>query len=241
LKNHSIYLSCLVAFLFNAMNAQVDTRSEKEFLEAKSHFNRSYGTDYNLLNGRQYYLLYSSISHPFLYSDQYRSEKLWLKGVSYEGIPINYDIYKQKLILQYMSYSGEAKQLILNEELIDRFILNGKEFRRLSFPESGSGFFQVVSSGDLSFYFSWEKTMFYSPTSNSTPYNYTQPSRKAYLNKSGQLHTIRSRSSFTNAFDKKYRKNINHFIRKEQINFRSSTDESISRLMEYCKELTATQ
>jgi len=242
-KYHSIYLTCLVSLLFGAVNAQVETQVnrqvEKAFLETKNHFDRSYGTNFNLLNGRKYYLLYSSNSHPFLYSDHYRPENLWINGVSFEGIPINYDIYKQKLILQYRSYSGEARKLILNEELIDRFSLNGKDFRRLYFPETGFGYFQVVTSGELSFYFSWGKTMFYSPTSDSTPYNYTKPSRKAYLYKSGQLHSIKSRSAFTNAFEKKYRRDINRFLRKEQINFRSSTDDHINRLMEYCIERTA--
>ena len=239
MKYHSIYLTCLVALLFGAVNAQVITKAEKTFLETKSYFDRSYGTNFNLLNGRQYYLVYSSNSHPFLYSDQYCPENLWINEVSYEGIPINYDIYTQKLILQYTSYSGETRQLILNEELIDRFFLNGKDFRRLSFPETGFRYFQVVTSGELSFYFLWRKTMFYSPTSNSTPYNYTKPSRKAYLYKSGQLHSIKSRSSFTNAFEKKYRRDINRFLRKEQINFRSSTDDHIIRLMEYCIEQLA--
>jgi len=222
------------------MFGQEGTNSEKDILEVKSHFNRLYGSDFNLLNGRQYYLLYSSISHPFLYSDQYNSENLWLDGVQYDAIPINYDIYKQQLILQYRSYSGEPKQLILNEEFIDGFTLNNKEFRRLSFHETGSGFFQVVTSGELAYYFAWEKTMFYSPTSNSTPYNYTQASRKAYLFKSGQLYPIKSTSSFIKVFEKRYRKDIGRFIRKEKINFRSSTAESINRLIAYCKELTET-
>lgn len=241
MKYRSIYLTGLATLLFVTVNGQVDTlvntQAEQAFLETKSYFDRSYGTNFDLLNGRQYYLLYSSNSHPFLYSDQYRSENLWINGVSYEGIPINYDIYKQKLILQYRSYSGEAKQLILNEELIDRFSLNGKDFRRLSFPETGYRYFQVISSGELSFYFLWEKTMFYSPTSNSTPYNYTQPSRKAYLFKSGQLHSIKSRSSFINAFEKKYHRDINRFLRQEHINFRSSTDDQLNRLIKYCIEL----
>jgi hypothetical protein len=220
------------------MKAQLDTDREEEYHQANSRFNRSYGSDFNLLNGRQYYLLYSSVSHPFLYSDEYRPESLRLKGVPYEGIPINYDIYKQQLILQYSNSSGEAKHIIINEEFIDGFTMNNKEFHRLSFPETGSGFLQVLSSGELSFYFTWGKTMFYSPTANSTPYNYTQASRKAFLYKSGQMYPIKSRASFTNAFEKQFHRDINRFLREEEINVKSSTDEAMKRLLDYCIQLT---
>ena len=141
MKYSFIYLTLLLALLFTPIKAQLESDREEEYHQAKSRFNRSYGSDFNLLNGRQYYLLYSSVSHPFLYSDEYRPESLRLKGVPYEGIPINYDIYKQQLILRYSNYSGEAKHIVINEEFIDGFTLNNKEFQRL---------FNTVVSGSLS-------------------------------------------------------------------------------------------
>ena len=230
---------CLLALPLKHLNAQVESEPEKSFLEVRAYFNQSYGANVNLLNGRQYYLLYSSNSHPFLDSEQYGAEELWLQGKQYEGIPINYDLYKQELVLQYSDYSGVARQLSLNEELIYGFTLNSRTFRKLLFPETGTGYFQVVYAGELSFYFFWEKTMYYSPASNSTPYNYTKASRKAYLKKSGALHAIKSRSSFTQVFDKRYRKDLNRYLRKEAISFKTSSDESIQHLMEYCEELSA--
>lgn len=237
MNKHFIYLICLLTFLLPHLNAQ-ENEAELSFQEVRGYYRQSYGSDPNLLNGRLYYLIYSSNSHPFLNSEQYGSEELWLQGKRYDGIPINYDIYKQALVLQFRGYSGENRQLKLNEEFIDGFTLNEKEFRKLSFPETGSRFFQVVSKGELSLYFYWEKTMYYSPASNSTPYNYTQASRKAYLHKSGNLYPIKSRSSFTQVFDKKYRRDLNRYMRKAQVSFRNSTEEVIAALMDYCAELT---
>ena len=181
-------LICLLTFLVSGLNAQVNDQSEKDFYLLKDYFNRSYGVDHNLLNGRQYHLVYSSVSHPFYNTDQYTAGSLLLNGVNYEDIPINYDIYKQELILQYTTYSGQSRMLVLTRELIDRFTLEEKIFRRMSFPETGARFFQVVSSGEISCYIYWEKKLAYSPSSFSTSYNYNKASRRVYFFKSGQLH-----------------------------------------------------
>jgi hypothetical protein len=95
-----------------------------------------------------------------------------------------------------------------------------------------------VNSGEIFCYLYWGKAMFYSPSSGATAYNYTQPTRNIYLQKSGRLYTIKSRSSFTDQFDEVYRKDINRFLRTEKIHFNKTTTESLHRLMEYCNNLT---
>ena len=234
------YLISLVFLMATPLIGQVRDYSEKEFNQVKGFFDRSYGSDYSLLNGRQYYLLYSSVSHPFIFSDQYRGESLRLNGVSYEGIPINYDIYKQHIVLQYTGYSGQLQQLILNQELIGDFSIAGKLFRRLIFPDTGARFYQVVSEGEVSCYLFWEKTMYYAPEENATPYNYTQPSRHLYILRSGQLHSIKTRNAFVNLFEEGYRKEINRFYRREKVSFKNGTDTSIRQLIEFCNNLLDT-
>ena len=237
LHHPSASLICLLTFLLTGLNAQVNDQSEKDFYQMKDYFNRSYGPDHNLLNGRQYHLLYSSISHPFYNSDQYRTGSLLMNGVNYEDIPINYDIYKQQVILQYTTYSGQSRQLTLTGERIDRFTLEGKLFRRMSFPETGARFFQVVSSGEISCYLFWEKKMSYSPSSFSTVYNYNKASRTVYYYVSGQLHSINNRSSITKIFDKSHRKEIRRFLHSEQIKFKNASDESLRQLTNFCISL----
>ncbi len=112
-------LICLISFLVPAINAQDQEETREEFYQIREHFDRSYGSDYNLLNGRKYYLPYSSVSHPFLNSDQYRPGSLLIKGKRYFGVLINYDIYQQQVILQYINYLGQVEQLILTAETID--------------------------------------------------------------------------------------------------------------------------
>lgn len=226
-------------FLLNkTLGAQPANSSEKEFYELKEHFDHLNGPDYNLLNGRQYYLPYSGNSHPYFNTDRYRPGSLLLNGEVYDSVTINYDIFDQQLILQYPgSISGHDLKVVLNRELIDYFKIDGLTFRFMSFPETGNSFFQLVSSGYISCYLRWEKRLNRSTSTGNTRYKYSKQSREIYLQMEGQLYDVRSRSSFTGMFDEAYQKEIKDFLRREKIRFRNASDETLGRLMNFCIEL----
>jgi len=208
--------------------------SEKGFYELKEHFDHLNGPDYTLLNGRQYKLLNSGESHPFFNTDRYRPGSLLLNGEAYDSVTINYDIVDQLLILQYPGNSGQDLKVILNREMIDHFQIDGLTFRLMSFPETGSSFFQVLGSGDISCYLLWEKTLYRSTVSGNTRYKYSKQSRKIYLQREGRLNVVRSRASFISLYEETYRKEIKAFLRREKIRFRNASDEKLGELMNFC-------
>jgi hypothetical protein len=237
LNHRYLYLICLTAFLVSAIDAQVIYISENDLHETWEHFDHSYSSDYNLLNGRLYDLPYSANTHPFLHSDQFRPGSIRLNEEDYTGISINYNIHDQQVVLQYLSNSGLTQKLILNQEFIESFQLDGKLFRKLSFPETGTRFFQVVRTGDISCYFYWVKKLHMSSSSFNTPYSYSKQTRKVYLYKEGQLHLISDRSSFATLYNQAYRKEIEQFLRREKIRFRNVSEESLSHLIDFCIRL----
>lgn len=234
LSHRYYYLICLMAFLANAVDAQVIFISKDDFISTKQYFDRSYGSDYNLLNGRLYDLPYSASTHPFLHSDQFKPGNIQLNDEVYTGVPINYNINDQQVVLQYLSNSGLTQKLILNQEAIESFQLDGKLFRRLSFPETGTRFFQVVRSGDISCYLYWEKKLHKTSASFDTPYNYSKQTRIVYIFRKGHLYIISNRSSFTSLFNQVHKKEIEQYLKREKIRFRNSTEESLSNLIDFC-------
>ena len=231
-------LICLITLLFAPFYAQESDQSIRDFQSIRDHYARFYSADYNLLNGRKYYLLFSAVSHPFFGSDQFRRGTLLINGVRYEGVIINYDIYQQQVILQYISHSGQAEHLALADENIEKFILDGKIFSRMSFPETGSGFFQVVTSGGISCLLAWEKKLVYTPGSSTTLFNFTSQKRSTYLLMDGRVHPFRYRSSFTRIFDEPLRKDIRRYCRREQIYLNQASDTELGKLVRYCNSLS---
>jgi len=239
-KIHLLYLLSILSWNFilnGVLSAQHSQVYEKEFYELKENFDQLNGPDYTLLNGRQYVLLNSGNSHPYFNTDAYRPGSLVLNGESYDDIMINYDIDDQLLILQYPGNSGQDLKVVLNREMIDHFQIDGLSFRLMSSPESGSSFFQVLSSGDISCFLLWKKTLFRSTASGTTSYKYSKQSREVYLQKEGRLYVVKSSSSFTSVFDEAYRKEIKEFLRREKINFRNASDEKLGELMDFCMDL----
>ena len=239
-KTVLLYLLSILSlnfFLNKALSAQHIYVSEKGFYELKENFDHLNGPDYNLLNGRQYNLLNSGKSHPFYNTDRYRPGSLLVNGEAYDSVTINYDIFDQQLTLQYPSNSGQDLKVVLNRKMIDHFQIDGKTFRKMSFPETGSSFFQVVSSGNMSCFLLWEKTLYRSTVSGNTSYKYSKQSREVYLQREGRLYVVRSRSSFTSNYDEAYRKEIKEFLRREKIRFRNASDEKLGELMNFCVEL----
>lgn len=228
------HLIFLMAFPGVTLNAQ-DTRiSESEFHEIKAYFDHSIDPDFNLMNGREYHLLYSATSHPYFDSDRYRFGSAGIKGKDFEQIPINFDICNQQVILQDPGSSGQVKQIVLNKEMVDYFILDGNMFRKMSFPETGTSFFQVVSEGEIACYLLWEKNLYRSTTSSTTPYKYSKQSRRIYIEKDSQLFYIRNRASFISVFDEANQNEISRFIRQEKIRFRSASGMNLDNLMKFC-------
>ncbi len=220
--------------LNKALSAQYVNVSEQEFYELKEYFDRLNGLDYNLLNGREYEPLNSGSSHPYFNTDSYRSGSLLLNGEAYDNITINYDICDQQVILQYPGSSGPDLKVVLNREMIDRFQIDGRTFRLRSFPETGTSFFQVLGSGDISCFLRWEKTLFRTTYSGNISYKYSKQSREIWLQREGRLYAVTTRSSFTRVFDEVYRKEIEEFLRQEKIRFRNTSDEKLGDLMNFC-------
>ena len=234
---HYCVLIGLLNLLFIRLDAQESDQTATGFYQLKDYFDRSYGADYNLLNGKKYYRLYfNTIGHPFFNQDQFRKGSLLINGVRYENVLIQYDIYNQQVILQQNDQKGYTEQLILTKEYIDEFTLDGKLFRRMSFPETGTQFFQIVNTEEVSCFLFWGKTMSIEGSSLTT--RFTSQSAEIYLLVSNRLNLIRNTSSLIEIFGKEYSREIKRFKRRYRVSFRKVSDEGLRQLINYCVSLT---
>jgi len=209
--------------------------SENGFYELKEIFGYLNGPDYQLLNGRQYDLPNSGDSHPYFNTDRYRYGSLLLNGEAYDSVLINYDIHDQQVILQVPGWiSDQNNKVVLNRETIDHFQIDGLRFRKMSFPETGTSFFQVMSSGEISCYLLWTKKLYRSSTSVNARKVYLKQTREIYIQKEDRLIPIKNRSSFVSAFDEAYRKEIKAFLRREKIRFKKVSDVKLGDLINFC-------
>ena len=242
MPGRSILQYCAATFLITIQLSQLKAQDYdqyvKDFHELKEYFDHTYRADYILWNGKRYQRFYNnSIGHPFFDSENFREGNLLINGVPYENVLINYDLTIQQVILQQTGISGSNDQIILIRELIDEFSLDGILFRQLSFPETGTRFFQIISSGEISCYLAWEKDMTLTGAPGM-PYTFTSQSRDAYLLVSGQLNSFKSVSSFIKILGEENNKEIRRYRRRHRIRLRSASDKDLNQLIDYCISLT---
>ncbi|MCK4465714.1 MAG: hypothetical protein KAU83_08380 [Bacteroidales bacterium] len=230
------FLLLFVCFYSGAATAQVQTIYDSTIYNWKEYFDLSYGPDYNLINGIKYLYLYSNVSgHPFFGENQFYTGHLVIADREYQDVYLKYDIYNQNMILQYSPFTGGTDQILLKNEFIHEFKIDGKLFRKYSFSETGTRFFQVVTSGKIYCLYYWEKDLNYSTLSL---YNFTPQKKKAYIVMNSKPYRFKSKKQFLKLFPVQHQKEIKQFIRNNKIWLKNASDDTMRRLLEFCNQLT---
>ena len=123
----------------------------------------------------------------------------------YQDIYLKYDIYNQDMILQYSPFAGGTDQIYLKNEFIHEFKIDGKLFRKYSFPETGTRFYQVVTSGKTYCLYYWKKELNFSTLSS---YNFSPQKKESYIVKNSILYRFKSKKQFRKLFPVQHQKEI---------------------------------
>ncbi|MCH7658178.1 MAG: hypothetical protein IIB05_07660 [Bacteroidetes bacterium] len=232
-------LILFVCFYSGAATAQVQTIYDSTIYRWKKYFDLSYGPDYNLINGIKYLYLYSNVDgHPFFGENQFHTGSLVIADREYQDVYLKYDLYNQNMILQYSPFTGGTEQILLKNEFIHEFKIDGKLFRKYSFSETGTRFYQVVTSGKIYCLYHWEKELRYSTLSL---YNFSPQKKVSYIVMKGKPYRFKSKKQFRRLFPVQHQKEIKQFIRNNKIRLKNESDGNMRRLLEFCNQLTKTR
>ena len=233
---------CLILFACfhsGAATAQMQIVSDSTLYSWKKYFDLSYGPDYNLINGIKYLNLYPNADgHAFFGENQFYTGLLVMADREYQDVYLKYDIFNQNIILQYSPVAGGTAQILLHNELIYEFKIDGKLFRKYFFSETGTRFYQVVTSGKIYCLYYWEKVLNYSPTSALSLYDFTPQKKVSYIVMNGKPYRYLSKKQFLKLFHVQHQKEIKQFIRYNKIWLKNESDANMRRLLEFCNQLT---
>jgi len=233
------YILLSVCLYSSAVTAQTQTVYDSTIYRWKNWFDLSYGPDYNLINGIKYIYLYSNIEgHPFFRENKFSTGSLMIASRKYQDVYLKYEIYNQEIILQYSPFSGGTNQILLKNEDIHEFEIDGKLFRKYSFPETRTRFYQVVTSGKIYCLYYWEKEMNYSTLS---AFSFSNQKKVSFLIKNGIPYRFRNVRNFRKLFPEQHKKEIKKFFRKNKTWLRNKTDDEMRYLLEFCNQLIEIQ
>jgi hypothetical protein len=196
-----------------------------------------YGPDQHLVNGIEYVNLHiRSSGHKFLDEDRFYEGRVVIDNKVYHHVFLKYDIYNQQVLLLIRSTSGGHKQIIMNTLRIDEFEINGRIFRKYTFPDAGTRFYQVIGSNEMACLYHFSKLEILNPVDRYTISKFTEEKKKSYLYCQSDLNKFKSARSFVRIFPD-HQPEIKAFIRKNKSRFRKLNDSQMLSLICYCNSL----
>lgn len=235
---YGLALGGLFVMMFHlcaSMNAQ--DSSGFTALEISAYAEERYGPVVELISGEKYYYPYRKAKgNPFLYGEDSQHATLQILGRSYENQRIRFDIYNQLVLLDFYDETGAARSIILEDQFLDQFEVNGVLFKKFLNEQGLTQFGQVIYEGEITCYYLWEKRYSVNTRVGEPQYGFSDPTRKSLLVINGQIHLFKGRRSFLRNFRDQSQVQIKAYLKQESVRFRKISDQEMGLLMEFINQ-----
>ena len=231
----SRFLLCFAAIvLVQGLHAQHTGQETIPSPSLREYIDQKQGPDQELLNGQQFYVRHYRLgNHTYLGGEECMQGSVILSGKEYSGLRLNYDIYDQRLVLEYNRTRGGINRIFLDPLLVDAFTLGGLDFKKISLNSKGALYSQVIMTDSLKCYNHWKKELIQERRNPSDYGHFTKPIRTSYLEYNGHIISFTNRRSFASLLPKQMRKGIRRFLWEEGIRFRQASPYEMTRLLSY--------
>jgi hypothetical protein len=229
-------VACILLFPVTGAGAQQTDPERLQWLA--DYFRDTYQADQHLINGTRYYNLYPSApGNAFFEPDEFRTGSVIISDREYKAVLLKYDICNQRLLLRYSLNTGGSADIVLIDDPIQGFVIDGRVFRKHMIAKKGMQYCQEIGTDSLKCLYFWHKELV--PLNNSLDsYNqYTNPEKNCWLSRSGKLLPFKGKKSFVGCFPMTQQHAIRKFIQENRILIRHVPDADMLRLIRFCQGL----
>jgi hypothetical protein len=206
--------------------------------DAFREMDRVYGLDQLLFNGEKYtyFLPRGTGGNQYLSSTDFITGEVIIRGKRYEGIPLNYDIYNQQLLLQYADETGASNIIEISKAWLESFSLGNMNFKCLR-PEKAPVIYQVLGDGPLYILYHWWKDLKLDNSKGGANFVFAPSKKYQYVLIDDKLHSYGSKRSFISLFDPVHQDEIRNYIKDHRIIMKKASDQAMTGLIEYIGKL----
>jgi hypothetical protein len=206
--------------------------------DAANEMDRVYGLDPLLYNGKKYtyFLPPGTDGNQFLFSTDYIIGEVTIKGKRFDGITLNYDIYNQELLLQYVSETGTFNIIGISKAWLESFRLGNLQFRCLSF-NNDPRFYQVLGDGPFYILYFWRKDLRLNTSYGAKNFTFTPSTKNQYVLIGDKILPFRNKRSLISLFDPGHKLEIKDYIHRNGIKIKNASDKTMTVLINYIGNL----
>ena len=194
-----------------------------------------YGKSDLLVNGSVYYQPNRQASGtPFLFSSEIEQGTVFIRGVEFEDVGLNYNLASQKLLLLNTMPDDTRFLIELSDILVDSFLLRDYLFVASAklHISSNYSYMMAINSGRYCMFIGYNKE-FVNRYNQKNPYGkYSSTKRTLFLVNDSIPLRINSKKTFLNTFPSA-RKELSTYLRQHKIKLLRATPEQLKQLMEF--------
>ncbi len=201
-----------------------------------------YGYDPLLYNGK----IYNFLPMPGTEGTQYLFDtfdslaSITVRGVTYEHISLNYDIYNHLLILKYKNAVGSQSFIEISYAWLEKASLWGNKFETFTTPDSIKRLYQVLGDDDEKILYYFSKELLLEGLKGSKNHYFTSVKKNMFVLTNGRISLFKNNAGFIKSFSLKKQSFIKSFLRSSHINVRKANDLLLTDLINYCNSLPGT-
>ena len=198
-----------------------------------------YGLDPLLYNGRSYtYFLPSTTGgNQYLNDSQFENGSVTIRGITFNKLVLNYDIFNQELILKFNTNLAGTMVIIISEAWLESFSFRDLNFELITSQDTLKRIYQVLGTGPSRILYFWKKDLELDNVQGSKKYSFTSAKKEMYLYRGGNILKYRNNKIFYSLFGPDKSTSIKEYLRKNKINVKKVTDKTMTKLISWCNSL----
>lgn len=201
---------------------------------------KAYGPDDLLVNGILYLPDHPQADgNPYFRDEQWKNGRIVIRGRSFEHVKMIYNAELDRVIIQSGDSSQNTMTVLLNQDLIDEFSLDGHHFINLgllSLADNRKGFAEEIYRSGLTFIVIHKKTFLREYSRSNQFGRYSKLQSVKYIQSGDQLVKLPTRKSFLSFFEP-WHDQVIKYMRTNKIRYRKASERELYGLLKYCDEL----
>ena len=200
-----------------------------------THVDDIYGLNPELYSGRVYTDFYNTKikGHQFLKSPSFSTGSLVINELNFENQQLNYDIFKQKLLLSFTNYSQAHRIIEIPLSKVYSFSLSNKQFRILKMHDSTLKIFQVIGDSTFNILIFWRKNINTTTSTSVYDYKFSETKREIWLIRNKEYKQVNSNKALVKLFTKEQSQKVKKWIKAQKFRVKKASDQQLEELSKF--------
>ena len=198
-----------------------------------------YGLNPYLYNGKLYSFIVPSnvIGNQYFKSTAFQLGSVRIKGIEYNSLLLNYDIFNQKVVIKYSNISGFKNIIEISDAWLEEFKIQDCNFKILQDEKKTSQIYQYFGIDSLAVYIKWKKKLVLENETGLANYVFQEPEKELFLFSNYCLIQFKNNRSFLRLFKPAKQLLIKKYLNGHNINLKKTNDSEIIGLVEFCNRI----